>query len=320
MQRDLTKISVIVPVYNTEKYLRRCIDSILAQTYTDFELLLIDDGSTDASGVICDEYAKQDSRVRVFHKPNGGVSSARNLGLDNACGEWITFCDADDYVYPEWLQNYDIEGVSDEDLINQGAKSNADIFRDTNLVSELSFSFDGSPSEFIEESTQNGLFGYLWIKCFRKDIIEERQIRFDIDVGFQEDELFITEYLKHATNIKSVNKIGYYYYYNISGWDKYPKEDLINIHLKRNIVDNLKIIYKDYKESLFFRERQNNLIICLAREYRQTKKKELLRHIRERIATDGFTIFPSIVNRLIVADSTNILLKSGIALMSLRLK
>lgn len=79
----MPKISVIVPVYNTEKYLHRCIDSILAQTYTDFELLLIDDGSKDNSGAICDEYAAKDSRVRVFHKENGGVSSARNLCLDN---------------------------------------------------------------------------------------------------------------------------------------------------------------------------------------------------------------------------------------------
>ena len=80
-------VSIIVPVYNTEKFLHRCIDSILAQTYTDFELLLIDDGSKDSSGAICDEYAAKDARVKVFHKENGGVSSARNLGLDNARGE-----------------------------------------------------------------------------------------------------------------------------------------------------------------------------------------------------------------------------------------
>lgn len=82
-------ISVIVPVYNTEKYLDRCIQSILAQTYTNFELLLIDDGLADSSGVICERYAEQDSRVRVFHKENGGASSARNMGLDNANGEWV---------------------------------------------------------------------------------------------------------------------------------------------------------------------------------------------------------------------------------------
>ena len=94
-------ISIIVPVYNTEKYLDRCIQSILAQTYTDFELLLINDGSTDSSGAICDKYAAQDHRVRVFHKENGGASSARNMGLDNVQGEWIAFVDSDDWIDPE---------------------------------------------------------------------------------------------------------------------------------------------------------------------------------------------------------------------------
>ena len=91
-------ISIIVPVYNAEKYLHRCIDSILSQTFTDFELLLIDDGSTDSSSIICDDYLREDSRVRVFHKKNGGVSSARNMGLDNAKGKWITFVDSDDFI------------------------------------------------------------------------------------------------------------------------------------------------------------------------------------------------------------------------------
>ena len=94
----MSAISVIVPIYNAEKHLQSCIDSILAQTFTDFELLLINDGSKDNSGSICDEYVIKDNRVRVFHKENGGVSSARNLGLDNAIGEWVTFVDSDDWI------------------------------------------------------------------------------------------------------------------------------------------------------------------------------------------------------------------------------
>ena len=116
----MPKISVIVPVYNTEQYLPRCIDSILAQTFTDFELLLIDDGSKDNSGKICDEYAVKDSRVRVFHKENGGVSSARNLGLDNAEGDYLILIDADDY----WL-NLDTLEI----LINSAKETNTDIVR-----------------------------------------------------------------------------------------------------------------------------------------------------------------------------------------------
>lgn len=104
MQTDYTpKISIIVPVYNVEKYLRRCIDSILAQTFTDFELLLIDDGSKDYSGAICDEYAEKDNRIRVFHKENGGVSSARNMGIDNAKGDRFSFVDADERVAMDFL-------------------------------------------------------------------------------------------------------------------------------------------------------------------------------------------------------------------------
>ncbi len=99
------KISVIVPVYNVEKYLRRCIDSILSQTFSDFELLLIDDGSKDKSGDICDEYVAKDVRIKVFHKANAGVSSARNLGLDKAKGEFIFFVDSDDFLDKTHLEN-----------------------------------------------------------------------------------------------------------------------------------------------------------------------------------------------------------------------
>lgn len=91
-------ISVIVPIYNAGNALSRCIDSILGQVFSDFELILVDDGSVDVSGQIADNYSANDSRIRVFHKENGGVASARNLGLDEAMGQWITFCDADDYV------------------------------------------------------------------------------------------------------------------------------------------------------------------------------------------------------------------------------
>ena len=105
------KISVIVPVYNTSQFLPHCIDSILSQNFSDFELLLIDDGSTDGSGQICDAYAEKDNRIRVFHKKNGGVSSARNLGLCNAKGEWVTFVDSDDFVLNDYFSICFEEGI-----------------------------------------------------------------------------------------------------------------------------------------------------------------------------------------------------------------
>lgn len=100
----MVKISIIVPVYNVEKSVGRCVESIIAQTFKNIEILLIDDGSIDDSGTICDKYALKDARVKVIHKKNGGVGSARNVGLDNAIGKYVMFCDSDDYVEPTWCE------------------------------------------------------------------------------------------------------------------------------------------------------------------------------------------------------------------------
>lgn len=113
-------LSLIVPVYNTSSFLPACINSLLSQSFQDFELVLVDDGSTDISGRICDEYAKKDSRVKVYHKVNGGVSSARNNGMDNACGEWIYFVDSDDELLPGGLQTL-VAGICDDvDIVGGG--------------------------------------------------------------------------------------------------------------------------------------------------------------------------------------------------------
>ena len=99
-------LSIIVPVYKAEKYLRQCVDSIIAQSFTDWECILVDDGSPDRSGAICDEYAQTEARIRVIHKENGGVSSARNVALERIAGEWLTFVDSDDCLYPNALKRW----------------------------------------------------------------------------------------------------------------------------------------------------------------------------------------------------------------------
>ena len=98
------RISVIVPVYNVEQYLPRCVESILAQTYENLEILLVDDGAKDGSGAICDAYARQDERVKVIHKENGGLSSARNAGIDASTGEYLSFVDSDDWIEPDMYE------------------------------------------------------------------------------------------------------------------------------------------------------------------------------------------------------------------------
>ena len=206
------QISVIVPVYNSEKILRRCIDSILAQTFTDFELLLVNDGSTDFSGIICDEYAKKDTRVRVFHKENGGVSSARNLGLDNALGKWIVFCDSDDCVFPNWLENFAIDSEK-VDLICQGIECTRPMCgeQENNNTYIYGVYFEGGIGEGLYKLIKQGIVGYVYIKCFKKSLIDKYQLRFNHHLTIQEDEEFVLRYMMICDIMKSTDLIGYHY-------------------------------------------------------------------------------------------------------------
>lgn len=215
------KVSVIVPVYNAEKYLHRCIDSILAQTFTDFELLLINDGSKDDSGKICDEYAAKDNRIRVFHKENGGVSSARNLGLDNAKGEWIAFVDSDDFIPLGALQHL-ISNIYG-DLIIGGYKNH---FNDDLICVKWNEGVVVSAdfATFLSNNIDTALFRTPWCKLFKKEIIENGNLRFDCSLVFGEDTVFVTTYLLHCDSI-SVCRKECYNYYNIGDnyIDKYKE-------------------------------------------------------------------------------------------------
>lgn len=191
------KVSVIIPVYNTEHYLPRCIDSILNQSFTDFELLLIDDGSTDSSGAICDAYAEMDGRVRAFHKENGGVSSARNLGLDNAQGEWVCFVDSDDELFKDGLQTME-EGVDAEnDMVmagyeifdSAGSLSYAINARNIKIIS----AFDGAMEMYRPMDYK--FQGYICSKLFKNSIIKKQHLYFDEDLVYSEDRLFIAQYI-----------------------------------------------------------------------------------------------------------------------------
>lgn len=195
-------ISIIVPVYNTEKYLHRCIDSVLAQTYKDFELLLIDDGSTDSSGAICDEYAEKDGRVRVFHKKNGGVSSARNLGLDNAQGEWITFVDSDDYIEENFLKSFD--GNLDADLLignSVNVQSN-----DRKGLNKIQSGKYEDVDQFLSSNLQELICRTPWGKMYRKIVISD--LRFNENMRLGEDTLYNLSYFRRIQSV-SVNSKGF---------------------------------------------------------------------------------------------------------------
>ena len=199
-------ISVIVPVYNAEAFLHRCIDSILSQTYTDFELLLIDDGSKDKSGEICDEYAQKDTRVRVFHKENGGVSSARNLGLDNAKGEWITFVDSDD-----WLPSKSLDSLVKEKDIDFVISGFANKNRIPIVPSCCGIHKNKALQDFIVANYQNPFLAAPWAKLFRREMILSKGLSFDLNLKVCEDAIFVSNYLLYINNVFVLDDICYVY-------------------------------------------------------------------------------------------------------------
>jgi len=205
-------ISIIVPVYNVEKYLRRCLDSILLQTFTDWECILVDDGSNDNSGSICDEYAAKDFRFKVFHTSNGGPSKARNIGLQKARGYWISFIDSDDWIKDTFLQNL-IEHSTGVDIVFTSCTV---VYKDEMLVPQT---LDGSYSgddyySAIAELIKKNMVGYTWMKLYKKDIIDKNQLRFDESITYMEDFLFTSQFLIKAHNLYSTQCHDYQYCLN----------------------------------------------------------------------------------------------------------
>lgn len=209
------QISVIVPVYNVEKYLPRCIDSILSQTFTDFELLLIDDGSPDNSGKICDEYAIKDSRVKVIHKQNGGVSSARNVGIENATGEWVFFSDADDILVPNAFYILTSRINSEVAYVMAGYKrcdENHNIEYEVKTREEHIISSSDAVTQMFRP-TDYVYQGYLWNKLFKLSVIKENNLKFAVDIYFNEDRLFNILYLLKIGNQKCIYTTEPVYHY-----------------------------------------------------------------------------------------------------------
>lgn len=202
-------ISIVIPVYNSERFLRPCLDSVLAQTFNDFELILVDDGSVDLSGKICDEYAKKDSRVRVFHKENGGVSSARNLGMDNARGQWATFVDSDDVLDRSFLENFKPDKLDKSALAFQqfSVKKGPGNFLKPGVYEDLIL---GNSANFADLNKLI-LFGEAVSKLYSLEIVRGANMRFDEKISLHEDHLFYWQYLSHIRKFSASERVGYFY-------------------------------------------------------------------------------------------------------------
>lgn len=203
------KISVIVPVHNAESYLNRCIDSILSQSYKDFEMLLIDDGSTDLSSKICDEYGDKDDRVKVFHKENGGVSSVRNLGLEKAVGQYIAFVDSDDWIEEKCLEeNLLIAENTHADVII------SDFFieyKDNEIRKQQRYNGD-----LMNDIFSDNVNGALWNKFLKADVIHRSGLSFRHDLNFCEDVTFLCELTIKTGGMQIVTNPQAYYHYCVN--------------------------------------------------------------------------------------------------------
>ena len=206
-------VSIIVPIYNAEQYLRRCVDSILNQEYTDFELLLVNDGSTDASGDICEEYGDQDPRVIVIQKENTGVSDSRNRALDRARGKYLQFLDSDDWITPDATrlfvraaEEYGCDMVISDfyRVVGERLSTKGDIEEEGVLTrEEFAAHMMENPADFY--------YGVLWNKLYRRDIVEEHNLRMDTDINWCEDFMFNLEYIRYAKVFYALHAPIYYY-------------------------------------------------------------------------------------------------------------
>lgn len=221
-------ISIIIPVYNVEKYLSECLDSILNQSYSDFEVILINDGSLDNSGTICKEYAAVDFRLRLVNQKNSGVSIARNNGIKLAKGEWITFIDSDDWVDTNFLESFGLSTKSD--LSIQGLKLIK--YPEQSLIEVRDFKeIDIFLSQDYEDIAQNNLlqYGTVCCKAYKKEIITRHHIYFDKSLSYHEDHLFFLQYLQYVNRVSLHKAVSYNYRITNNGhslsskvhpWDK----------------------------------------------------------------------------------------------------
>lgn len=207
----MAKVSIIVPVYQVKKYLSQCIESILNQTFTDFELILVDDGSTDGSEKMCDQYAKADDRILVIHKKNGGLSEARNRGIDAASGEYLLFVDSDDYIEPNML----------ECLYRNLLQVHADIAvcnftyvfdsnKEKNYSTKLKYEIVSANDIYLHRKNEKnyGVWTVAWNKLYKKNIFENLRFR---PGKYHEDEFLANELYRKSITLVTVPENLYFY-------------------------------------------------------------------------------------------------------------
>lgn len=243
------KYSIIVPVYKVEKYLAQCVDSILSQSFSDFELLLVDDGSPDRSGEICEEYQKQDVRVKVHHRENGGVSAARNFGLDMAKGDYIMFVDSDDWLEVDCLSMCNsLMTEYNLDLLQFSNKRVND--RGETLYITQNESDVVAASEYVSANRLSVCVGGT---VFSSNIIKSKKLRFDEGLKLGEDQLFMFRYANGCHRCMRIKDLFYCYRYNMESACvvSNPKDCVCSIRAFQSF--ELRNLYEEYVQNSILR-------------------------------------------------------------------
>ena len=242
------KVSIIVPVYKVEKYLRKCIDSIINQTLKDIEIILVDDGSPDKCGKICDEYAAKDTRIKVIHKENGGLSSARNAGMEVAEGEYIGFVDSDDWIESDmymtlWQKAKDINA----DLVNCDYFRNNDRIK-TNIQKNIVYD-KKCIDELLTTSNSNKVLWFVWRNIYRRELINDYNIHF-MEGNVIEDSPFNLLFLLNCNKICSIDSAFYHYIENPDSIMMSKDQNGLTLKLSRLIKEKIRIYNTFSREEL----------------------------------------------------------------------
>jgi len=246
----MIKVSVIVPIYKVEKYINNCVDSIINQTYSNLEIILVDDGSPDKCPQICDEYKKKDNRVKVFHQVNGGVSSARNNGIKNASGDYIVFIDSDDYYNPNSVETMVRHIEDDTDLIVGGIKVIKSKDKTKKIIPLNKKYTEEEIEKYIAKSYYDDFFTSVTNKMYKASIL--KTCKFNNELNFGEDFDFNFQFIKNVKSVKTISNLIYNYitYKN--------QESLSKI--------------KDYEAQIICYQEQYNILIDYLREKKSTLK------------------------------------------------
>lgn len=303
------EISVIVPVYNAEAYIHRCINSLLAQTFDDFEVILVDDGSLDGSGAICDDYARKNSRVRVFHKENGGVASARQLGVDKARGEYTIHTDPDDWVEPTML----------EELYYRAKTETADMVICDFLVEEKEGSIYrvqqptiNSADVVLEELLLYRLHGSLCNKLIRRECYTLYNIAFVKGLNYCEDYLVCVKLLQKGIKVAYLNKAFYHYDQIVNSGSITRNFSTALFELRKMFISRLQEVVPDRKELIVLNKLDLKYALFEANMPKEFKT------LYPEVDKDVWKLNKSMINRILLYVATNGLFKFAHILFELK--